>query len=488
MASPPGPSPGAVAFPADGFGDFAALDVYVIAVASAMALIALALWVASYTTDRVALRLFALRYALATLGWAFVHPRAQGGPGDVPLAAVMVGIGLTTLTVCALESYIGQLDRRRLLAIVGIGAAVALFVVLIHRIAPRDPRPVYLALAAGMAYCAVAARQAAQRERNVGHRLIAAAFASYPLVVVATLLFGPTPPGVELGYVAALPLIVVGIVILVASLIRFGRRLEVELARREAAERAVREANASLERRVAERTTELRLIVDGLESFARNVSHDLRGPLTGLAGVARFAHEAIGRGDVARAEALLEPIANQADRLVDLVNDLATLARLHDAPPRRAPQPMREVVDEALRQLAASPDTAAMLERVSVVVDDLPTVSVDAGLMRQVFVNLLGNALRFAARGYGRAQVRVGAAPQDGELAFFVSDSGPGFPPERAGELFRPFVRMHGGDLSRNGIGLSIVRRIVEAHGGRVWAESRPGEGTTFRFALRAAA
>lgn len=490
------------------FSELGALDVYIYAVAAAMMLIALALWIASNHTERLALRLFSLRYALAAPGWFFAHPRAQGGPLDVPLTTGAVGIGLTLLTMLALEMYVGRLTRRRAAAIALACAGALAFVALLLQWWPRDPRPLYATLAAGMTYCCAVAVGAARRERNVGHGLIAAAFATFPLLVLAVLLFGTGLPRQELGYLFALPLIVVGVAVLLASLVRFGHRLQVELAQREAAERAVRELNAGLENRVAERTAELRLIVDGLEDFTRSVSHDLRGPLSGLAGVVRLAREALSRGDAARAEVLLEPIATQADRLVELVNDLATLTRLQDQSPRREARPMRTIVDEAVAQLALAPDTAEMLRKVQLRVDDLPTVAVDAGLMRQVFVNLLGNALRFATVNNGgrdgtaaaskpasaqapvqpsvQPSVHVGASTEEGAVSFFVADSGPGFPPERAGELFRPFARMHDAGLSRNGIGLSIVRRIIEAHGGRVWAESRPGSGATFRFAFAA--
>jgi len=474
-----------------------------------MALIALALWLASNHTERLALRLFSLRYALASMGWLFAHPRAQGGPDDVPFTTAAVGIGLTLLTMLALEVYVGRLTPRRAALLVLASAGALALVALLLQWWPRDPRPIYVTLAAGMAFCCIEALGAARRERNAGHGLIAAAFATFPLLVLGALALGASLPRQELGYLFALPLIVVGIAVLLASLVRFGHRLQVELAQRLAAERAVRELNAGLENRVAERTAELRLIVDGLEDFTRSVSHDLRGPLSGLAGVVRLAREALSRGDAARAEVLLEPIATQADRLVELVNDLATLTRLQDQSPRREARPMRTIVDEAVAQLALAPDTAEMLRKVQLRVDDLPTVAVDAGLMRQVFVNLLGNALRFATVNNGgrnggaaaaskpaseqvpvqpsvQPSVHVGANTEEGAVSFFVADSGPGFPPERAGELFRPFARMHDAGLSRNGIGLSIVRRIVEAHGGRVWAESRPGSGATFRFAFAA--
>lgn len=488
------------------FSELGALEMYIYAVAAAMVLIALALWIAAGHTERLALRLFSLRYALAAPGWFFAHPRAQGGPQDVPLPTAAVGIGLTLLTMLALEVYVGRATRRRAAALALASAGALALVALLLQAWPRDPRPLYVVLAVGMAYCCAVAWGAARRERNVGHGLIAAAFATFPLFVLGVLLFGNGLPRQEVGYLFALPLIVVGIAVLLASLVRFGRRLEDELAQRQAAERAVRELNAGLENRVAERTAELRLIVDGLEDFARSVSHDLRGPLSGLAGVVRLAREALARGETARAEALLEPLATQADRLVELVNDLATLTRLQDQSPRREARPMKAIVDEAVAQLALAPDTAEMLRQVQLRVDELPTVAVDAGLMRQVFVNLLANALRFATvnnggRGSAAAaskpasaqalvplvpMVHVGTNTDDGAVSFFVADSGPGFPPERAGELFRPFARMHDAGLSRNGIGLSIVRRIIEAHGGRVWAESRPGSGATFRFAVGA--
>jgi signal transduction histidine kinase len=113
-------------------------------------------------------------------------------------------------------------------------------------------------------------------------------------------------------------------------------------------------------------------------------------------------------------------------------------------------------------------------------------------MLRQVFVNLLGNAARFAAAAAGAAAPAGRAAPgvhvgwrAEGPTAeLFVADSGNGFPPEAAARLFQPFALLHGGELSRNGIGLSIVRRVVERHGGRVWAESRLGQGATFWFSL----
>ena len=132
-----------------------------------------------------------------------------------------------------------------------------------------------------------------------------------------------------------------------------------------------------------------------------------------------------------------------------------------------------------------TPEGARDLGRVQLQIEPLPSGMADAELLSQVFVNLIGNAARFAAsRLNGRGTVRVGAKAQGDETVIYVADDGPGFEPARATDLFKPFRRLHNATLSHNGIGLSIVRRIVERHGGRVGAESQPGAGATFWFTL----
>ena len=163
---------------------------------------------------------------------------------------------------------------------------------------PNDARLIYLLMAASMALCAAMAWRAADRECNVGHRVVSLAFLSYPLFVGGLWFQGPGPAREGLPYLIALPNMLVGVTILVVSLIRAGRRTETALQERAHAERALLELNATLEQRVQVRTTELQTIVEGLQSFTRSVSHDLRGPLAGMSGVARFAEEALDRGDV----------------------------------------------------------------------------------------------------------------------------------------------------------------------------------------------
>jgi signal transduction histidine kinase len=283
----------------------------------------------------------------------------------------------------------------------------------------------------------------------------------------------------------ALPAVVLGITILVVSLIRARQRTEGELALRLQAEQATRELNASLEQRVEARTTELKVMLEGLESFTRNVSHDLRGPLAGMAGVARFAEQALSEGDLARARDMMAVLAPQADRLHTMVQDLLTLARVNETVCHLRPQALRDVVDAAILQLEMTPEGARDLGKVQLQIEPLPSGVADAELLSQVFVNLIGNAARFAAaRLNGRGTVRVGSRQQGHETVIYVADDGPGFEPARATDLFKPFRRLHDATLSHNGIGLSIVQRIVERHGGRVGADSQPGAGATFWFTL----
>ncbi len=466
-------------------GSMSPYDVYAIVVGVTMLTVAAAQWLASYGTDRRALRLFSLRYALAALGWFFAHPAAQ--PQKVPFVSALVAIGLLTLTVWALDEYIGHASRRRLAATWALAAAASACLWLYLRFNPDSHMAVYAAISAAMCWCAWLCWQASRRETGVGYLYIAIAFATYPLTLLLTLFTPLSRLQLEFGYLAALPALVLGVTILVVSLLRARKRVEDELALRHKAEAALRNLNASLEQRVQSRTAELQQIVEGLEAFTRNVSHDLRGPLAGISGLARFSAKALDDGDAQRATVLVNAMADEAGRLQAMVGDLLALSKVGDGELHLHPQPLRSVVDAAVRQLELTPDGAESLHRVDLQIDELPTSLADPELLGQVFVNLIGNAARFSASqhpGGGQGMVRVGAEARGGETAIYVADDGPGFEPARADDLFKPFRRLHDARLSHNGIGLSIVKRIVERHGGRVWAETRPGTGATFWFTL----
>lgn len=240
-------------------------------------------------------------------------------------------------------------------------------------------------------------------------------------------------------------------------------------------------ANETLEQRVLQRTAELREVIDGLESFNRGVSHDLRGPLGGIASAARLAQEFIAQHDTDRALRFLQVIADQAETTRQLVDAMLALARASDTSLSREPVDMGALAAEVVASLQRLHGDAPL----PVVIEPLAIVDADRKLVRQVLVNLIGNALKFSA-GAMPPLVRVGMDASGRTPVFFVRDNGVGFDAGRAPQLFKPFQRLHGAGFEGSGVGLSIVRKIVERHGGRVWADSTPGQGATFHFSLGA--
>jgi signal transduction histidine kinase len=280
-----------------------------------------------------------------------------------------------------------------------------------------------------------------------------------------------------LAGIGVLPFSVLGATLLTTGLLRAQRQAAQALAEREHAQEQLRIAHESLEHRVAQRTAELREYIEGLESFNRSVSHDLRTPLGGIVGVARLGREALAAGDTVQAQRMLDLIESQAVNSVKLVEALLALARASDAPVQMGAVDTGPLVQEVIDTLAAGPPA-----RVAVA-PAMPTVRADPELLRQVFANLIGNAIKFAHQG-GQARVDIGTDRVGGETVFFVRDNGVGFEPGAGERLFKPFQRLHDRRFEGFGVGLSIVKRIVDRHGGRVWAESRPGEGASFYFTL----
>jgi signal transduction histidine kinase len=252
---------------------------------------------------------------------------------------------------------------------------------------------------------------------------------------------------------------------------------EVEERKRAAQELII--ANETLELRVLQRTAELRDVIEGLESFNRSVSHDLRGPLGGIAGAARLAREFVANNDAEKADRFLKVIATQAETTGQLVDALLALARASDASLTLEPVDMTALAAEVVASLQQVPAPAPL----PVVIAPLAAIRADRKLVRQVLVNLIGNALKFASS-QPQPRVEVGMAPAHGAPVFFVRDNGVGFDAAKAQRLFKPFHRLHDDRFEGSGVGLSIVRKIVERHGGQVWAESTPGQGATFYFSF----
>lgn len=316
------------------------------------------------------------------------------------------------------------------------------------------------------------------REPGAGHGWVALSVAAIPALALMVHFSGHV--SFALRYLIMAPLAVSFLTVLIVTLRRRSQALQREMERRRSAEVAMETLNASLERSVQQRTADLRDMVAGLESFNRSVSHDLLGPLGGIEGAARLADEALQRGDTGAARTLLGAIGSQAQTSRSLVASLLELARVGDARLARRSVSLEALAREAIADIQRQ---SGGLRLPVFNLHDLPTVQADADLLRPVLVNLLGNACKFC-EGQTEPQVEIGAEAHDQQLTVFVRDNGVGFDPDRARDLFQPFRRLHGRGFDGHGVGLSIVRRAVERHGGQVWAESRLGQGACFYFTL----
>ncbi len=424
--------------------------------------------------------LLALGFGMGAALYGF-DAQLRPGEGQGHPVGSTLGVAMLLLQMMALADY-AQLPQRTARALLAMALVVGLGLLAL-RLSGVVPRIVG-SVGYGLSFLVSAGlvAWAWRREPNSGHGLVLASLLLHPLIVLGVLVgwFDARAP----RYLALVPAIVVGMTILATGLLRAQRMAESELQRRRQAEDALRALNESLEQRVAQRTRELRDMVTGLESFNRSVSHDLRGPLGGIAGVARLATEAVARGDLLTVQRLLSVVTAQAESSSQLVEALLALAKVGDGELAPETIDLGRFVRETLEQMRLA-DPASI--EVPVELHPLPQVQADPALLRQVLVNLLGNAQKFS-RQAPRPRVEVGAETDgDGGTVLYVRDNGLGFDESQAEALFQPFQRLHGAQIQGDGVGLSIVKRIVERHGGRVWARSRPGAGATFCFTLGAA-
>ncbi|HEY4977376.1 MAG TPA: ATP-binding protein [Gaiellaceae bacterium] len=230
-----------------------------------------------------------------------------------------------------------------------------------------------------------------------------------------------------------------------------------------------------------ERSNELELANADLETFSYSISHDLR---TSLQAVLGFAQTLLARyEDDLKPEArrCVELIAKSAKGMSDLVGDLLELAQANRLPLELELVDLGELAHEAIGELEHQLEES----NVDLVISELPVAQADRALLKRVFVNLISNAIKFSSKVEPRARVEVGASQQNGIPTLFVRDNGVGFDMGDSGRLFQAFERLHGrGDYEGTGIGLALVARIVDRHGGRIWAESEPGKGAAFFFTL----
>jgi signal transduction histidine kinase len=253
----------------------------------------------------------------------------------------------------------------------------------------------------------------------------------------------------------------------------------VDVTQLEEARLALRHANDSLELRVAERTQALAAANESLESFSYSVAHDLRAPLQAIEGFSGALPAALARPDPERVARLADRIVANTGQMGRMIDGLLAVAGAGKGELQEQSLPLDALVRGVLAELPVPASTELR-------VAPLPTVRADAATLRQVWWNLLANAVKFTGR-EPAGRIVVDWEQQGAELVFAVRDNGAGFDPQFAGRLFSAFQRLHdAGEFEGTGIGLALARRVVERHGGRIWAEGEIGRGATFRFSLPA--
>jgi light-regulated signal transduction histidine kinase (bacteriophytochrome) len=256
-----------------------------------------------------------------------------------------------------------------------------------------------------------------------------------------------------------------------------------EAKEKEARQRAERELvslNTQLEQRVIERTAQLEAANKELEAFTYSVSHDLRAPLRAVDGFSRFVLEDYENKLDSEGKRLLNLIRSNIQKMDQLITDLLALSRVTRCELNFSGIDMTQMAISMFKETAA-PDVT---DKISLAVDPLPEAYADPTYMRQVWANLIANAIKFSSK-EKKPLIKICGRTENGFNVYYVKDNGVGFNPEYKHKLFGVFQRLHkSDDFEGTGVGLAIVQRIIHRHGGKVWAEGKEGKGATFWFSL----
>lgn len=241
-----------------------------------------------------------------------------------------------------------------------------------------------------------------------------------------------------------------------------------------------RRLNAELSHRVEESTQQLLNAQAELEAFSYSISHDLRAPLIHIGGFVDLVLNHCGEQLDSKGRHYLKTIAVSAYKMGRMIDDMLALSRLSHAELHPVAIDLADVVQEVVMELKPLTE----YREIHWVIERLPSVHADPTLLRQVLLNLFSNAVKFTEP-RDQAYIQVGARLGTNEVIVFVKDNGVGFNPKHRDKLFGVFQRLHAAaEFEGTGVGLAFVRRIIQRHGGRTWADGVPGEGATFYFSL----